>query len=263
MHKITKITFVIIALGIAAYLVSFFIQIPSSGHNGDSSTQLMFANSILHTSLYTGAAILFLIGASAYKAALRVAYMAISIGIVLLGVGLAQVVLLRVFGLLDSPWVQYGGVTLPFVAAGLSIYLGTRSMAKLIGIASPLTKVAFILPLLLTCIILVILTPHGASPLPEIFFDVSNVISVWEAVLYLVSFGLVFQIKNRSGSHYTKSMVWLMLGLLISVIIILTVLLANLITGTSLAGYTLDILIIIGGFLYLKAGQSFAKTKEL
>lgn len=264
MQKITKIICVIITFAILGFLVSFFIPIPPGGSGTDSpNPQLMLATSVFYTLVYIGAALLFLIGVSAYKATLRVAYAAISVGIVLLGAGLAQVVLLRIFGLLESPWVQFGGVTLPFVAAGLAIYLGTRSMAKLIGITSPLTNPIVTVILLIICVVLVIFSPHGASSIPELFYDISNVISVWETVLFLISLCLVFQIKSRIGTHYTSSMLWLVLGLLISVIVTFAVLFVALITGEALTGYPLDALIIIGGFLYLQAGYSFAKTKEL
>lgn len=264
MNKITKITYTIIAVALIGYVVSFFAQPPLSGTESELSTfHWSLANSVLYTSLYVGSAILFIIGLSAYKAKLRLAYTAIAIGIVLVGAGLAQVVLLRIFGLLGSPWVLYGGVTLPFVAAGLAIYLGVRSIGKLVGITSILTKLKFVLPLLFVCIALVCLIPHSTSSLPEIFYDISNVISVGDAVFYVVSFGLVFQIKNNSGSHYAHSMTWLMRGLMGSVTISLSILAVALATGESMTGYLLDIFVMIGGFIYLKAGHSFAQTKEV
>ncbi|MDN5274708.1 MAG: hypothetical protein JWP06_609 [Candidatus Saccharibacteria bacterium] len=264
MNKITKITFTIIAFALVGYVASFFVQPPPSGTENELSTfHWSLANSVLYTTLYVGAAILFIIGLSAYKAKLRLAYTAIAVGIVLVGAGLAQVVLLRIFGLLGSPWVIYGGVTLPFVAAGLAIYLGVRSIAKLVGITSALTKLKFVLPLLFACIVLVYLIPHSTSSLPEIFYDISNAISMGDAVFYVVSFGLVFQIKNHSGSHYAHSMKWLMLGLIGSVLISLSILAVALMTGESLTGYPLDILVIAGGLIYLKAGHSFAQTKKV
>lgn len=264
MNKITKITLVIIALAFLGYGASFFVSPPSETTGNDiSSFHWALANSILYTSLHIGAAILFLIGLKAYKAKLRLAYGAVAFGIVLVGGGLAHVVLLRIFGLLASPWVQYGGVMLPFVAAGLAIYLGIRLRARLVNLRSPLANLAVILPLLLLCIFGSSFLPHGTSPLSEVFFDVSNAINVFDAVFYAASLGLVLQIKNRSGAHYTSSMVWLIYGLMGSVAITLTILITTLITGEAPTGYLLDSLVIVGGFLYLKAGHSFAKTAEL
>jgi hypothetical protein len=200
---------------------------------------------------------------SAYKAALRIAYARIAAGIVLVGFGLAQVVVLNIFGLIQTPWVQYGGVMLPFVIAGISIYTGIRSMAKLVGVHSALTKLYIVVPFLLVCIGIVTLLPHSSSPLPELYFDISNAISVWDVVLYGASLGLVLQIKNHSGAYYTDSMAWLALGLIGSVFITLFVLITSFLTGQESAGYLLDVIVIIGGLLYLKAGHSFAKTKEL
>lgn len=264
MDKITKVTFSIIAFALIGYVVSFLIPPPP----GATETELsMFhwtlANSVLYTSLYVGAAILFLIGVTAYKAKLRIAYMAIAIGVVLVGAGLAQVVLLKIFNMLQSPWVLYGGVMLPFVAAGFAIYFGVRSRAKLISVASPLTKLKIIVPILLACIILGSFLPHTNSSLPEIFFDASNAISILDVILYAASFWLVLKIRNRSGAHYTSSLSWLMFGLASSAIISLSILLITLTTGETLTGNLIDALVIIGGLLYLKAGHSFAKTKEL
>jgi hypothetical protein len=264
MNKITKITFTIIAFALIGYAVSFLAPLPSTGTENElSSFHWTLANSVLYTSLHVGAAVLFVIGVSAYKAKLRLAYMAIAVGIVLVGAGLAQVVLLRIFGLLETPWVIYGGVMLPFVAAGLAIYLGVRSRTKLVSIASPLTKLTVVLPLLIACITLASLLPHPTSSLPEVFFDVSNAISMFDVVFYAVSLGLVLQIKNRSGEHYALSMRWLMFGLMGSVVISLSILVATLLTGEAPTGYILDALVVMGGLLYLKAGHSFAQTKEL
>jgi hypothetical protein len=263
MNKASRITLVIIILTVIGYLLSFLIPVPP-GWTGDlPSFRWALADSILYSLLHIGAAVLFLVGVSAYKATLRKAYSAIALGIVLVGAGLAQVVLINTLGLLQTPWVQYGGVMLPFVAAGLAIYLGTRSMANLIGIDSPFAKLKIVVPLLLVGIAIASSLPHNSSSLPELFFDISNAISVWDLVLYGASLGLVFQIKNRSGAYYTSSMAWLAIGLIGSVAITTTILIGTFIMGEQPGGYFLDTIVIIGGLLYLKAGHSFAKTKEL
>jgi hypothetical protein len=263
MNKATKIILAIIVFTVIGYLTSFLTPIPASWHGDSSAFHWALANSVLYTLLHIGAAVLFLVGVSAYKATLRLAYIAIASGVVLVGAGLAQVVLLNIFGLLQSPWVLYGGVMLPFVIAGLAIYFGIRSMAKLVGVTSLFTKLWFVVPLLLVSIAVVSVLPHVSSSLPELFFDVSNAISMWDVVLYGISLILVLQIKSRSGAHYSQSTSSLAIGLIGSVVITITVLATTLITGEAASGYLLDMLVVIGGLLYLKAGHSFAKTKEL
>lgn len=263
MIKASKIALAIIFFTAIGYCTSFLIPIPT-GWTGDTlAFHISLANSLLYTLLHVGAAILFLVGIRAYKAALRRAYTSIAAGIVLVGVGLAQVVFLNIFGLLQTPWVQYGGVMLPFVVAGLAIYLGVRSMAKLVGIASPLMKLWLVLPLSLVFVGAVSFLPHGNSTLPELFFDVSNAISVWDLVLYGTSLGLLLQVKSHSGAHYAESMAWLAIGLIGSVVITSSILIGTFVTGQTPGSYTLDAIVIVGGLLYLKAGHSFAKTKEL
>ncbi|HSW91965.1 MAG TPA: hypothetical protein VLG09_04940 [Candidatus Saccharimonadales bacterium] len=263
MDKATRTTLIIIGFTIIGYLASFLIPVPSSWTGESLAFHWTLANSVLYTLLHIGAAILFLIGVSAYKAALRVAYAAIAGGIVLVGAGLAQVVFLNVFGLIQSPWAQYGGVMTPFVIAGIAIYLGVRSMAKLVGITSPLTKLPVTLLILAVCVTLSSLLPHGTAVLPELYFDISNAISVWDVVFYATSLALVLQIKKQSGAYYTNSMAWLIAGLIGSVVITLSVLAGTFAAGTAPSNYLLDTLVIIGGLLYLKAGHSFAKTKEI
>ena len=263
MDKATKIALAIIGIAILGYISSFLIA-PSSSWTGSLwAFKFTLADSVLYTLLYIGAAILLLFGASAYKAALRSAYIRITIGVILVGGGLAQVVALDIFGLLQTPWVQYGGVMLPFVAAGLAIYSGVRSMAKLVDINSILMKPWFVILALVVVMVGAAIVPHGASSLPNQYFAAFNAISAWDLVLYAISLGIVLKIKGHSGTFYTRPMAWLALGLFGSVIVTLVVLLMTLVTGKEAQGYFLDALVIIGGLVYVKAGQSFAKTKEL
>jgi hypothetical protein len=263
MSRASRITFIVLALAGLAYVASFLVAAPLDWASTSPDFQWSFANSILYSFLHMGAAVLFLVAISVYKATLRMAYIAIASGVVLVGAGLAQVVFINLFGLIQSPWVQYGGIMLPFVAAGLAIYFGVRSMAGLAGVTSSLARLRYVFPALFICVLLAGFLPHGVSLLPELFFDVSNAISVWDVVLYGTSLGLVLKIKSHSGEHYTASMAWLALGLLGSVIITLYVLVGTFITGAQPGGYVLDAMVIIGGLLYLKAGHSFVGTKEL
>lgn len=250
-------------LALLGYLASFFIAIPASWDDQTLGFHQILANSVLYTLLHAGAALLFISGISAYKAALHSAYIKIAIGIALVGGGLAQVVFLNIFGLIQTPWVQYGGVMLPFIIAGLAIYFGVRSMAILIGIRSPLTKTWFVFPLVLTGIVISVLLPHGPSSLPEPFFDIANAISVGDVLLYAAALGLALQINGRTGAHYTKAIRWLAIGLAGSVVITSYVLIGTFVLGRTPSDYLLDTIVIIGGLLYLKAGYNFARTKEL
>src|SRR5687768_11564295 len=227
MNTPSKTAIAVIIVTILGYLASFFIPAPTSWADSSLDFHWTLANSVLYTLLHAGAAVLFISGVSAYKAELRAAYIKIALGIALVGGGLAQVVFLNIFDLIQTPWVQYGGVMLPFVVAGLAIYFGVRSMATLIGIQSPLKNLWFVLPMLVICITVVTLLPHASSPLPEFSFDIANAISMWDVVLYAASLGLVLQIKARSGSHYAKAITWLSIGLIGSVVITLYVLLGT------------------------------------
>jgi len=258
-----KTVLAVILITLLGYATSFLVPIPASWSDSALGFYWTLADSVLFTLLHAGAAVLFLSAIGTYKAALRTAYIKIAFGIVLVGGGLAQVVFLNIFGLIKTPWVQYGGVMLPFVIAGLSIYLGTRSMAATIGVRSVLRSIWFMAPLLVVYVTIVILLPHASSPLPEPVFDISNAISTWDVVLYGASLGLVLKIRTYSGKHYAKAISWLAIGLTGSVVITMYVLIATLISGVTPAGVLINSIVTIGGLLYLKAGYSFARTKEL
>lgn len=263
MNTTFKTVLVVTFVTLLGYAASFLIPIPTNWNDSVLGFHWTLANSVLYTLLHAGAAVLFLSGIGAYKAALRSAYMKIAIGIVLVGGGLAQVVFLNIFDLIQTPWVQYGGVMLPFVIAGLAIYFGVRSMATLIGVRSVLRNVWFIAPLLIACVIATSLLPHKSSSLPEMVFDISNAISAWDVVLYAASLGLVLKMRAHSGTHYANAISWLAIGLAGSVAITMCILIGTLLSGAAPAGILVDSIVTLGGLLYLKAGYSFARTKEL
>jgi len=263
MNTTFKTVLAVTFVTLLGYAASFLIPAPPSWNDTSLAFHTTLANSVLYTLLHAGAAVLFLSGISAYKAALRSAYVKIASGIVLVGGGLAQVVFLNIFDLIQTPWVQYGGVMLPFVVAGLAIYFGTRSMAALIGVRSVLRNIWFVAPLLIVCVIIVSLLPHKPSSLPELVFDISNAISAWDVVLYAASLGLVLKMRTHSGAHYASAISWLAIGLTGSVFISTYILIGTLLSGAAPAGILVDSIVAIGGLLYLKAGYSFARTKEL
>jgi hypothetical protein len=263
MKAVNKITLVLIVLTILVYGVSFLVPLPTKWQATDDEFHLTLANSTLYAMLHLGAAVLFLTAIKAYKATLRRAYMTIALGTVLVGAGLAHVVLINIFGLLQTPWVQYGGVLLPFLGAGLAMYFGTRAMAQLVSVESYLTKVKFIFPVAIIGAGVVFLVPHAPAVIPEASFDASSAINVWNMILYAASLGLVLQVKDRIGTYYVRPMAWLATGLIGSVIITTFVLVGSLISGQVPEGRTLELLVIFGGCLYFLAGHSFAKTKEL
>lgn len=99
MNTATKTATIVIIATIVGYVASFLVPVPAGWSSESLNFHWSLANSVLYTLLHAGAAVLFISGISAYKAALRSAYIKIAIGIVLVGGGLAQVVLLNIFGL--------------------------------------------------------------------------------------------------------------------------------------------------------------------
>lgn len=263
MNTAIKTLLIVVILTVLGYLASFLVPPPTGWSSPVMDFHWTLSSSALYALLHIGAGVLFISGVGAYKSALRSAYIKIAVGITLVGAGLAQVVFLNVFDLIQTPWVQYGGVTLPFVIAGLAIFFGIRSIATLIGVRSILKNPWFVFALLAVSILAVSLLPHPPTQQSETVFDIANAISTWDVILYVLSLALVIKIKLRSGAHYASAVTWMALGLVGSVVITSFVLAGTFILGRTPAGFVLDAIVIVGGLVYLKAGYSFARTREL
>jgi hypothetical protein len=214
---------------------------------------------------YVGAALLFMLSLKTYKTKMRRAFSMLAGGILLTAIGAVQVPLLSAFGLSDSVWTKSGMIILPFLLAGLGIYLGIRSFARLVGLDTILTRASIVIPAALVCSVLSIFLPHVPSPgSQEIVFDMSNAIVVWTSLLNLSSALLIRHVKQRIGAHYTNAMVWLFISLVGSLVVLGVVLLRKLlIPDAPEDGIALTtVLTVIVGVAYLRAGYVFTKTEE-
>ncbi len=261
MFNTTKLTLLLVVIALAVAAWPLFGLVPEPWPGTDSEFHRIVTSATLFTGLHIGAGILFLIGTRAYRAKLRRAYMVMVVGIVLISLGLAQVTYLTAYGLMNSAWAQQGGLMLPFLLVGLLIYAGVRSMALQVKVNSPLTRWAFVLPIAIASAVFAVFLPHGKLTMPELYADIGNAVIAADLAFYAICIVTVLQLKSRMGAYYTQAMAWLALGFIGSTTIT-TVGLMTTLGVLPQNNVLLDILLIVSGLIYLKAGLEFAKTGE-
>lgn len=213
---------------------------------------------------HLGGAALLIAGLGAYKAQMRAAYIAITLGIAGTAIGTVQLPLLDILDLLDSWWVTTGVVTLPFLLSGLAVYIGARRFGILVGTKTILARASVVLP----AIILLIATastflPHAATSSSEIAFDVSTAVIMWTGLLFLVAALIILRVSSQIGAHYKSAMVWLGTGLLTSTLVTAITAAAIYMTGSTQGFDTIvDLTAVAAGTIYLRAGYVFYRTRE-
>lgn len=253
-----------VSLGLAVIgcLIALSIPVPADWTKGALSFYWPLVASFMFSPIDIGAVVLFLMGASAYKARLRIAYVGIVLSVALATVGVSQIAIINAFNLLDSAWVKLGGLTLPFLFSGIAAYCGVRSMARQVGVRSIWTRFLFAVPVVGVLIAGSIFLPHAATSIPEKYFDISNGVITWDIGIYAICTIIALQVSRHIGQHYTRAMAWLALSYGWGTVLTLTVLTA-LLTGNPVINHIGDVTVVIGAILYLKAGYEFVKTKEL
>ncbi len=245
-------------------LGTLLLPVPASWQGSPEAFHMPLALAAVMMCAYLGAAGLFVSSLSAYKVKLRAAYGFISAGIVLNAIGTVQLAIINAFDLLQTPWVETGGVVLPFLLSGLLLYIGARSFAKLIGVTSVLTNMAIVLPAVVAVSVLASFLPHSPVSTPEIAIDISNGILLWTGLLNLTAAAILLHVHQNIGAHYTNAVAWLFTAFSSSFAVVLIVLLADLVVGdtTGIIDTITNSFTVIVGVLYIQAGYAFRKTKE-
>jgi hypothetical protein len=261
------ITTTTISLAIFAALTALFlIPIPDSWHGDWAGFHIPFALSAVIAFLQCGTAVLFLSGLSAYKNELRIAYIMLVISIVLTAVSMMQLPIVSGFNLWQTFWATSGLIVMPFVLSGLVAYLGIRKLAQLVKVQTIFMKLWVTIPLVLLVTYLSIFLPHAPSQSTEITFDSSVAITVWATMLYLIAAIITLRVAKHIGEHYKNAMQWLATALLVAGIIFVATIPHALLADNNpadLANLLINISGIIEGFIWLKAGRAFNKTKEI
>lgn len=253
-----------IALGLLAAAASLTIQPPASWYDTLAAFHFPLAADLLMAVLHAGAALLFILSLSAYKAKLRLAFAGIVLGIFLTGLSTAQLPFLDAFDLWSSTYVSSGIIALPFLVSGLAYYFGASSFGRLVGEKSIVTNRLAVIIAAIGLSLLSALVPHVRHDASEMSYDITNAIYVLILVLCIASAVVFMRARRRIGAHYEAAMAWLALALLSSGACVAIAILDRLLYSEVRSPLILlfNIVIVVSGLVWLRAGYTFTRTKE-
>jgi len=259
-----KIVVCTLLLALVAAVAFVFVPAPQNWTEAAWAFHYQLTISAVIAVLHVGASVLFLNSLGAYKTELRKAYIYISVGVVVIALGTLQLPILSLFNLWESAWVTSGGIILPFLVAGISLYAGARLLGRLVNAKTVLTKASVVVPAIIAITVVLSFLPHGAKSMPELEFDISNAVLVIDALFMLSGALIVLRIKNQIGEHYVNAMAWLFAALFGAAIILLIVFLDALFTNgeQELTGQITNFLAAMIGLIWLRAAYAFAKAKD-
>lgn len=134
MKRIAFVAWGIAALALVAGLSTLLFSPPGSDDYSARSFHIILFLSVTVGVLQPGAAALFLWGFAGFKRQLRLAYGAICVALVLLGLAQVQAAFLTYFELSSSFWVTSGLVVVPYIVPVLLMFYGVRLFAKLFDV---------------------------------------------------------------------------------------------------------------------------------
>lgn len=264
MQAAKKASIIVIALAAVCAALALLVPMPSSWTDGKGLYYGTLSLTFAYVALHVGAVVLFWMGVGAYTKKLRRSYLIICSGIIALALGTLQLPIISALNLWGSAWVTHGFVGMLFLIAEFDAYFGARSLAKLIGTKTVLTKYIIVLPVLIALSAATSLLPHVTSTTPEGSYDVSVAVFAFGALMYVTAAALMLRVKQQIGAHYTNAMAWLFLGFSGSSGALILATLATLLSNKNQDGWSLaiDTVALLAGLAYVKAGLAFVKTKE-
>lgn len=265
MQKYKNILMGTLVVGLFATAATFALPIPDRWGFTVFDFYWPLASNVLMASLHLGAVLLFVLGIKVYKAKLRLAFIAIAIGILFTAIGTIQLPVIDALDLWGSPYVTMGLIGLPFLVAGFVLFLGSSSLSKLVGNKSWLTKWWVVIPGgLVIGAALGTYLPHIPLPTKESDFDIAMSMNFWMVCLEFAATVLVLQVRKRMGAHYNQTLRYLALALFIGTSAVLVATIDTFLTPHAHGPLMslVNILAIFAGWFWLSAGYAFAKTKE-
>lgn len=212
---------------------------------------------------------LFLSSLHTFSGRLRLAYTTLSVGMLLLGIAGLQFPILSMRHELDSWWVSSGAATIPFVVAGLAIYLGIRNFARILSVHFFATTLWHVLGITILACVAITLVPHlriTPTPTAELQYDVFMALLVWVMSMELFAALILWRIRHVIGPLYTGAVTWLAVAMSLTVATGLLELFYSLLSTYSLTWYTKYALNLIPSLLpaiaALIAGSVFKSIAE-
>jgi hypothetical protein len=253
----------VLLASLMAASLALLIPIPASWHGSWSGFYLPLLNSLFFTGIYCGVSWMFIRSLDVYKAKLRRAYHLVVAGILLVALGVVQFPIMDAFNLWASPWVSSGGLGMPFLLAGIIMYAGIRSLARLMGIRKWPTTFAFAIPLVIAGTIISTQLPHVQTGLAEIPFDISIAVIAWNLLFFGLATYIALQVAKNTGAHYKTTMIWLFIALSLNFVIDVVVIINFLADSLAVWGnVALNVLNTLTALAYLQTSYMFWKTKD-
>lgn len=262
-----KIVIGSVTVGLFAGLAALFITTPAGWDSGRTLFYVPLVATVVYAFFHMGAALLFMTGLGVYRAKLRHAFIAIATGIVALALSTLQVAIIAAFDWWHTPWAEDGYIILPFLIAGIVVYVGARKLARLTGTPSRLCNALLVVPVIILLSSLTALLPHVHTTTAEVAFDASNIFITWTILMYLATMFITLAVKRHVGAHYTQAMAWLATGFAASCSILTAVVVHSLFVdqaqGQDTVTMIVDLFGIVSGLIYLRAGYEFTRTEEV
>jgi hypothetical protein len=216
--KLYWIAFIATALAIVVSALSIWVPTPEGQVwiNFHGSLLASFSMAIVHL----GAVAIFMLGLRGYTPRFRAAYIMLSACVATLAVAYLQIPVIGIANMLTSPWITYGGVVIPFIAAIVLTYLGIRGFARLIGVKSRLGSVWLVMGVSIAGGIVGSFLPHGESA-GGTAQQAQLLIGIEVSVTLLVAFAtlLAYITRKHAGVSYMPSLAWLTLYLFLSTLV--------------------------------------------
>jgi hypothetical protein len=264
-----KINKIIAASAITAGLIGatiayLIVQPPASWDHTVGEFYFSLMTNTFAFYVHIGAAILFILSLTVYKQMMRTAFSGIVIGIVLIALGMFQLPVLDSLDAWNSFYTSSGIVALPFLIGGLAAYLGASTFGRLVGERGLLTNKLFALPASLLLAATSIFLPHVQTTVDELSYDISNIVVALTFILLAAAAIIIFRTSRKIGTHYTAALRWTGISLLLGSAAMFVAFVDVLISTATRDPLTvfLNVLTIVAGFTWLRAGYIFIKTKE-
>ncbi|HSX03091.1 MAG TPA: hypothetical protein VLI05_07350 [Candidatus Saccharimonadia bacterium] len=180
---------------------------------GTYNVRLGIAMELAMFTLELGASWFFLSSLKNFKTGLRVAYVSLAVGIVLLGLfEVANVV--AVFSPVALPAIAAVPILLSYLLSILGIYIGMRKFGRLLSIRNIWTSAWFVIIAAFIGAFIITLLPHPQLPhVSEAVFDAQFALITWITIVSLASLVVSVRIRKIVGQAYVPAMNWLVAAL--------------------------------------------------
>lgn len=156
---------------------------------------------------------MFLQGLRVFRAALRVAYVVLAIGILMISVTFLQLPIFGLYDLWETPWVDAGGAILPYAVSCILMYVGMRKFATLLGVRSRarssiftvVVTIVFTLAVYVAAMYGVQYSTAGPYEGTEVYIAIVALVGCVTALAGI----LAHKIVGAIGEHYRDAMQWL------------------------------------------------------